>query len=561
MLRMMDVLLTRCAPVLAALLLAACASTPLPPASAPTPQSAPVSPPPVAQAPAPALPPAAAPATATPAPAAASPAPLPPVATPEAPRSAPTPQTDALGKLIEKVDKPAEPGADRATIAVIEAPPVPKIDLWERIRRGFKMPELDNANAATMTRWYASRADYIDRMAARAGLYLYHIVEEVERRGLPTELALLPFVESAMQPEALSSAKAAGLWQFIPSTGKVYSLEQNHWHDERRHVIESTRAALDYLEKLYAQFGDWQLALAAYNWGEGAVARAIAANEKRKKPTVYTALKMPRETAFYVPKLQAIKNIVREPARYNIALPAIRNQPYFVAVTRSRDIDVELAAKLAGMPLDEFRALNPAFNRPIIPGAATPTILVPADKADTFLSNLAAWEATGQPLASWTVYRLKPTESLADVAKRAGVSEAHLREANQIPPRYKLASGSAILIPRDETMDDDIAPAMLEANFALVPESASLRRVTYRVRRGDTLHSVARKYSVAPTDIKAWNQLRSESLFAGQRLTINVVAKPAAKKTSATAPVKATSQHTAGRSAAPAAASASAARR
>ena len=401
----------------------------------------------------------------------ASPAPLPPVATPEAPRSAATPQTDALGKLIEKVDKPAEPGADRATIAVIEAPPVPKIDLWERIRRGFKMPELDNANAATMTRWYASRADYIDRMAARAGLYLYHIVEEVERRGLPTELALLPFVESAMQPEALSSAKAAGLWQFIPSTGKIYSLEQNHWHDERRHVIESTRAALDYLEKLYAQFGDWQLALAAYNWGEGAVARAIAANEKRKKPTVYTALKMPRETAFYVPKLQAIKNIVREPARYNIALPAIRNQPYFVAVTRSRDIDVELAAKLAGMPLDEFRALNPAFNRPIIPGAATPTILVPADKADTFLSNLAAWEATGQPLASWTVYRLKPTESLADVAKRAGVSEAHLREANQIPPRYKLASGSAILIPRDETMDDDIAPAMLEANFALVPET------------------------------------------------------------------------------------------
>jgi membrane-bound lytic murein transglycosylase D len=480
-----------------------------------------------------------------------------------APGAAP-PGPDALGKLIDKVnDKAADAGNERAAVAVIEAPPVPKIDLWERIRRGFKMPELDNANVTTMTRWYATRPDYIDRMAARAGLYLYHIVEEVERRGLPTELALLPFVESAMQPEALSSAKAAGLWQFIPSTGKIYALEQNHWHDERRHVIESTRAALDYLEKLYAQFGDWQLALAAYNWGEGAVARAIAANEKRKKPGVYTALKMPRETAFYVPKLQAIKNIVREPARFQIALPAIRNQPYFVAVTRSRDIDVELAAKLAGMPLDEFRALNPAFNRPIIPGAATPTILVPADKADTFLSNLAAWEATGQPLASWTVYRLKPTESLGDVAKRAGVSEAQLRDANQIPPRYKLASGSAILIPRDETMDDDIAPSMLEASFSLVPENANLRRLTYRVRRGDTLHSVARKYSVAPTDIKAWNQLRSESLFAGQRLTINVVARPAApKKTAVKAtPVTTSAQKTAGRSAAPAAASAGAARR
>jgi len=188
---------------------------------------------------------------------------------------------------------------------------------------------------------------------------------------------------------------------------------------------------------------------------------------------------------------------------------------------------------------------------------------VPADKADTFLSNLAAWEATGQPLASWTVYRLKPTESLGDVAKRAGVSEAQLRDANQIPPRYKLASGSAILIPRDETMDDDIAPSMLEASFSLVPENANLRRLTYRVRRGDTLHSVARKYSVAPTDIKAWNQLRSESLFAGQRLTINVVARPAAaKKTAVKAtPVTTSAQKTAGRSAAPAAASAGAARR
>ena len=448
-------------------------------------------------------------------------------------------------------------------MAVIEPAPAPKIDLWERIRRGFKMPELENANAEKMTRWYASRPDYIDRMSGRAGLYLYHIVEEVERRGLPTELALLPFVESAMQPEALSSAKAAGLWQFIPSTGKLYSLEQNHWQDERRHVVESTRAALDYLEKLYAQFEDWHLALAAYNWGEGAVARAIAANQKRNKPTVYTALKMPNETAYYVPKLQAIKNIVREPARYSIALPAIRNQPYFVSVTRSRDIDVELAAKLAGMPLDEFRALNPAFNRPIIPGAAAPQILLPADKADTFLSNYAAWEATGQPLASWTVYRLKPNESLAEVAKRCGVAESQLREANQIPPRYKLASGSAILIPRDETMDDDIAPAMLQASFAVVPEHANLRRVTHRVRAGETLYSVARRYNVTPADIKAWNQLRSESLFSGQRLTLNVVAQPAAKKTTVKAHAKpaSTTRTASGRSAAPTAASAGAARR
>jgi membrane-bound lytic murein transglycosylase D len=380
---------------------------------------------------------------------------------------------------------------------------------------------------------------------------------------MPTEVALLPMIESAYNPKAYSRSHASGMWQFIPSTGKDYGLRQNFWYDGRRDPIAATSAALEYLQKLYGMFGSWELALAAYNWGEGAVARAIAANQKRNKPTVYTALKMPNETAYYVPKLQAIKNIVRDPARYSIALPAIRNQPYFVSVTRSRDIDVELAAKLAGMPLDEFRALNPAFMRPIIPGAAAPQILLPADKADTFLSNYAAWEATGQPLASWTVYRLKANETLAEVAKRSGVAESQLRDANQIPPRYKLASGSAILIPRDETMDDDIAPAMLQASFTVVPESANLRRVTYRVRKGDTLYSVARRYNVAPADIKAWNQLRSESLFSGQRLTLNVVAQPAAKKVTAKAHAKpATTIRTAsGRSAAPTAASAGAARR
>ena len=401
-------------------------------------------------------------------------------------------------------------------------PAAPKIDLWQRIRAGFAMPELDTRLADQRTRWYAEQVDYFARMTQRSSRYLYFIVEEIERRGMPTELALLPFVESAFQAEAVSSAKAAGLWQFIPSTGRHYDLEQNMWKDERRSVIDSTRAALDYLQKLYDMFGDWHLALAAYNWGEGSVSRAIEKNRRAGKPTGYTALKMPNETQHYVPKLQAVKNIVAEPERFGITLPPVPNTPYFVAVQKTQDIDVRTAAKLAQMDLDEFRALNPQFNRPVIVGAGAPTLLLPTDRIEVFDANLAAWQATGQPLASWTTYRMQATDSLASVAKRVGIDEQRLREANRIPPRYRLAPGSTILVPRDESMND-IAADNLDARFALVPEAANLRKVTYRVRRGDTLHSVARRYGVSEKDVIVWNHLTSPSLFAGQRLELTIV--------------------------------------
>lgn len=194
-------------------------------------------------------------------------------------------------------------------------------DVWERIRKGFRMPTLTGRRVTTQLRIHERMPQYIERMAQRSSKYLYHIVEEVEKRNLPTELALLPFVESAFQPEALSYAKASGLWQFTAATGNVYSLQQNIWKDDRRDVLESTRAALDYLEKLYAQFGDWQLALAAYNWGEGSVARAIRRAKARGLPTDYSHLRMPRETANYVPKLEAIKRIVLNPEKYGITLP------------------------------------------------------------------------------------------------------------------------------------------------------------------------------------------------------------------------------------------------
>jgi membrane-bound lytic murein transglycosylase D len=446
--------------------------------------------------------------------------------------SSATATPDPLGILLKKLS--SEHPADSARLQ-----PLPtsdsNISLWQRIRRGFAMADLETRAAANSTRWYAAQPDYIGRMAGRANLYLFHIVDEIERRGMPTELALLPFVESAMQPEAESHARAAGLWQFIPSTGKLYQLEQTLWRDERRDVLESTRAALDYLQKLYDEFGDWHLALAAYNCGEGCVGRAVARARARKQSTDYSQLRLPRETMGYVPKLQAIKNIVRDPAAYGVELPEIRNEPYFAVLRKTRDIDVETAARLAEMPVDEFLALNPSFNRPVIVGAGQANILLPADRAEIFIANLAAFESTGQPLASWTAYTVQTTDTVENIAARVGVSADHLREANRIPKRHKLAAGSTILIPRDETMARDIGSEQLNAALSLVPERSGQRLITYRVRRGDTLTAIARRYRVSVDEIVEMNRLRSRELFAGQRLNLAVAARPAAKSTVASA--------------------------
>ena len=220
-------------------------------------------------------------------------------------------------------------------------------DVWERIRRGYAMPVLQSKLVDRWVDFYTRDPAYLRRMSERAGQYLYHIVEEIENRGMPTELALLPFVESAFQAEALSRAKAAGLWQFMPATGKAYDLAQNLWRDDRRDVLESTRAALDYFEYLHGMFGDWHLALAAYNWGEGSVQRAIQRAKRRKQPTDYLHLRMPNETANYVPKLEAVKRIISEPARYGITLPDVGNEPFFVTITKPRDIDIETAGREA----------------------------------------------------------------------------------------------------------------------------------------------------------------------------------------------------------------------
>ncbi len=228
------------------------------------------------------------------------------------------------------------------------------------------MPDLDNDLVRERERWYADRPDYVARMTERGSRYLFYIVEELDKRGMPTELALLPFIESAYNPQAISVASASGMWQFIPSTGRDFELKQNVFRDDRRDVLASTRAALDYLQKLHDMFGDWQLALAAYNWGEGSVQRAVARNQKTGLPTDYESLKMPAETRLYLPKLQAVKNIVLRPDDFGLKLPELFNHPYFLSVPIEHDIDVALAVRLSGLPVDEFQTLNPQMNRPVI---------------------------------------------------------------------------------------------------------------------------------------------------------------------------------------------------
>ncbi len=387
----------------------------------------------------------------------------------------------------------------------------PPKELWDRIRRGFAMPDLQNELVSDREQWYASRPDYIQRMTERSSKYLFHIVEELERRQMPTELALLPFIESAFNPQAVSSAKAAGMWQFMPATGRDFALKQNVFRDDRRDVLASTRAALDYLQKLYGMFGDWHLALAAYNWGEGSVARAIAKNQRAGLPTGYNDLNMPAETRLYVPKLQAVKNIVGHPQDFGAELPLIANHAYFQQVQISRDIDVALAARLADVKIEDFKALNPSAHRPVILAAGTPQILLPWDNALVFQRNFDAY-SQGQ-YASWTAWTAPSTMSLAEVARHTGMSEADLRSMNNIPPRMLVKAGSTLLVPRSAQVENDVTSHVADnAQVSLAPEMTT-RRTTVRARKGESVLTVAQRFGLPPANVAQWNSVGAHAGF------------------------------------------------
>ncbi|SAL73958.1 lytic transglycosylase catalytic subunit [Caballeronia arvi] len=393
-------------------------------------------------------------------------------------------------------------------------------DLWNRIRSGFQIPDLQSDLVDMQVNWYAQRPDYVERMTTRSQKYLYHIVEELEQRHMPTELALLPFIESAYSPQALSVAKAAGMWQFMPGTGRDYNLKQNMWQDERRDVLASTSAALDYLSRLHDMFGDWHLALAAYNWGEGNVQRAIARNEAAGLPTDYESLRMPNETRNYVPKLQAVKNIVGNPQMYGLTLPDIPNHPYFVTVTTARDIDVTMAAKLAGMSVEEFRSLNPSFSKPVILGATNPQILLPFDNATSFQRNLSSY--TGA-LSSWTTYTVTERSRPAAIAEKIGVDADTLMSVNRIPAGMRLKPGSTIVVPRTDDDDEDISADVAQnAMLAIERDVPDTRRLVIRVRRKQAVTTLADRYNVSAAQVRAWNRTRGDMVMPGQVVVLHV---------------------------------------
>jgi membrane-bound lytic murein transglycosylase D len=444
----------------------------------------------------------------------------------------PTPNSEAVVQALAE----GEQSSSLIEDSVVELKPrsrlalTPPRDIWERIRRGFAMPDLENDLVRNREQWYAGRPDYMLRMTERSRPYLFHVVEELERRNMPTELALLPFIESAFNPQAVSSAKAAGMWQFMPATGKYFDLKQNLFRDDRRDVLESTRAALDYLQKLYGMFGDWHLALAAYNWGEGSVGRALARNKALGKPLTYSDLIMPNETRYYVPKLQAVKNIVAQPEVFNTQLPLIQNHPYFKSVPIERDIDVAVAVKLASVSLNDFKALNPSMKRPVILAAGTPQILLPWDNATVFERNLQAH--ANRPLATWTAWQAPRTMKAEEVAQQLGMPVEQLRSVNDIPPRMMITAGSTLLVHRKGQLDNDVTEHLADnGQLGLAPEMV-LKRILVKARKGDSLASLASRHGVSEANMAAWNKLKVNThLASGQTLTLLVPSQGARRVT------------------------------
>ena len=400
-------------------------------------------------------------------------------------------------------------------------------DLWGRIRRGYRMNDLQSELVNSQEQWYATRPSYITRMTERSNKYLYHIVEELERRNMPTELALLQFIESAFNPQAVSSAKAAGMWQFMPATGKYFSLKQNIFRDDRRDVLASTRAALDYLQKLYGMFGDWHLALAAYNWGEGSVQRAIVKNTKEGLGVGYLDLNMPNETRNYVPKLQAVKNIVSNPGAFNSTLPEIPNHPYFQSIPLARDLDVALAAKLAEINLEDFKQLNPSANKPVLFASLTKQILLPWDNAGIFERNLSIHN--GQT-AGWTVWTAPSTMKAADAARRVGMGEAQFREINRIPPRMLIKAGSTLLVPRGAAQQKDVSQQVADnGQISLAPEIVLVKQ-SVKLRKPISLAAMASKYKVSAANLATWNKVSAGSSFKAKQTVVLYLPKQAKAK-------------------------------
>ena len=412
--------------------------------------------------------------------------------------------------------------------------PLPEAgDLFERIRTGYTIADVDHPAVDAELRWFARHPDYLDRTFKRGERYLHYIVGEIEARNMPLELALLPVVESAFNPVAYSRARASGLWQFIPATGRRYGLKQNWYYDGRRDVVASTNAALDYLQFLANEFdGDWLLAVAAYNCGEARVARELANNRRAGKPTDYFSLKLPRETRAYVPKLLAMRRIVGDPTAHGLAFAPIANSPYFVKVDVGGQLDLHVAAELADLSKEELLALNPAFNHWGTDPDGPHHILVPIDRHERFQAGIAALPP--QERVRIVYHRVRRGDTLGEIAHKYGISVGALKTANKLRGNM-IHPGQDLLIAA--------APKGMKlpsaAELAALDETPSRRRASsdkHVVRRGDTLWSIARRHGVSMDRLANTNQLaRTDTLSIGQVLSIPGTAQLASTDSSSVA--------------------------
>jgi membrane-bound lytic murein transglycosylase D len=474
--------------------------------------------------------------------------------------------------------EPTDPTLSTSPTQVAGITPAQYADLFDRMRAGFKLEDVQRVAVDQQLNWFANHPDYLERAFGRAELYMYHIVTELEARGMPLEIALLPVIESAFEPYAYSRARASGMWQFIPGTGSRYGLKQDWWYDGRRDVVESTRAALDYLQSLHDEFnGDWLLAIAAYNCGEMAVERALDANRAKGLPLDFWSLKLPRETQAYVPELLAMRRLVSDPEAYDISISPIPNQPYFARVDTHGQIELKVAAEIAGVTDEEVYELNPAFHRWATDPSGPNYLLLPVDAAQVFTQNISQLN-DDQRLHAQT-YTVARGDSVVSVAKKFKTTPNVVREMNDLPTGpltvgtdLRLPSPSSTLpakvllaaarvdgrdrsarrphvhiVHRGDTMWSIARRSGMDVNKLAVMNgmqpgdplragqrirvssgearghsSGSARKVTYVVRAGDTLTRIAKLFQVSVKEIMAWNGIGSHGISAGQRLTIRM---------------------------------------
>lgn len=433
------------------------------------------------------------------------------------------PSSAPVGAINDADPVPGETADDVENVVVTEAemveePPVniPQADLLARIRAGFKLAEFNSKHVRQYERWSSRHPTYLTSLFTRAEPFLFHIVEEIDKRGLPMELVLLPAIESAYKPNAVSRSKAVGLWQFISSTGEYYGLRQNWWYDGRRDAIAATDAALEYLTVLNQMFdGDWLLTMAAYNAGPGTIQKALKYNRKKNRGTRFQDLRLRSETERYVPKLFALRNIIANPEKFSVSLPAIANKPYFEIVNLRAQVDIHSFAEQSEIELATLQHMNAGFRRWATAPDGPHRLLVPTSAVEK--ANIALASLSANPPVQYRDHQIRRGETLSGIARRYGVSVSALKGANQLRSSA-IRAGRTLLVP---IVDRSASEPLTAATAATVSslssqsnETGETNKLIHRVVAGDTLWSIAKRYQVEVAQLLSWNQLSDKQILS-----------------------------------------------